>query len=193
MYKTIRNLHLLFASFSLPFLVMYGMSAVQMSHPGWFQSKPAVQQRTLALAPGQADARRIARQVMEQDPAIRGEVTNVQSTGAGLALRIVVPGTVHDVKYDGTSGAAEITTTIAGVMGMLNRLHHWAGFWHEPLAMRVWAAAVALVSTALLLLGVTGLYMWFSRRSERRIGVVLLAVNLAFALTIIVLLRRAGP
>jgi hypothetical protein len=35
--------------------------------------------------------------------------------------------------------------------------------------------------------------MWFTRRPERRIGVALLAVNLAFALSIILMLRRYGP
>jgi hypothetical protein len=42
-------------------------------------------------------------------------------------------------------------------------------------------------------MGVTGLYMWFTRRSERRIGLVLLGINVMFALAIIALLRRAGP
>ena len=60
MYKIIRNLHLLLASFSLPFLIMYGVSAVQMSHNTWFQMKPAVQERDLTLSPDQSDARAIA-------------------------------------------------------------------------------------------------------------------------------------
>ncbi len=188
MYKAIRNIHLLLASLSLPFLVTYGVSAVQMSHSKWFQMKPAVQERDFALNPGQADARTIARDVM-----VKGEISNVQANAAGVSLRIVVPGTVHDVKYDAASGNAHVKTSVAGIMGMLNRLHHWAGFWHEPASMKRWALAVAIVSAALMLLGATGIYMWFTRRAERRIGVALLAVNLAFAIVIIVMMRRAGP
>ena len=78
-------------------------------------------------------------------------------------------------------------------MGMLNRLHHWAGFWHEPTSMKAWAIAVAIVSLGLLLVGATGIYMWFTRRPERRIGIVLLAANVAFAVTLLALLRSAGP
>ncbi len=111
----------------------------------------------------------------------------------GSTLRIVVPGTVHEVRYDRTSGIARVKTSVAGVMGMLNRLHHWAGFWHEPLSMKAWAAAVAVASTALLLLGATGLYMWFTRRPERRLGLVLLTINLLVAVTVMTLLRIAGP
>lgn len=193
MYKTIRNIHLLLASFSLPFLVMYGISAVQMSHNGWFTMKPAVQERDLTLLPGLTDARGIGRAVMDRDPRVKGEITNVQVSPVTVSLRIVVPGTVHDVKYDPASGSAHVKTSVAGVMGMLNRLHHWAGFYHEPAPMRVWAAAVALVSAALLLIGATGLYMWFTRRPERRIGLVLLTINVVFAVTVMIMLRRQGP
>ena len=193
MYRIIRNTHLLLASFSLPFLIMYGISAVQMSHSGWFDMKPAVHERDLTLDRGQTDARRIARDVMDRDPAIKGELSNVQTGNTGVTLRIVVPGTVHEVRYDATSGTAHVRTSVAGVMGMLNRLHHWAGFWHEPPSMKAWAALVAIVSTALLLVGATGLYMWFTRRPERRLGMALLAVNLIVAVTLLGLLRISGP
>jgi hypothetical protein len=193
MYQTFRNIHLLLASFSLPFLVMYGVSAVQMSHNSWFYLKPAVQERDFALTPGQSNARAVARDVMDREASIKGEITNVQTNPTAISLRIVVPGTVHDLKYDVASGTAHVRTSIAGVMGMLNRLHHWAGFYHESVPMKLWAAAVAIVSASLLLLGATGVYMWFTRRPERRIGLALLAINVVFAVGIIVLLRRNGP
>jgi hypothetical protein len=193
MYKAIRNIHLVLASFSLPFLIMYGVSAVQMSHSSWFQMKPAVTEHELSLASGQTDARRVAREIMNRRPDTKGELSNVQSTDVGLTLRIVVPGTVHEVRYDRTSGVARVKTSVAGMMGMLNRLHHWAGFWHEPASMKAWAVAVAIVSLGLLLVGATGIYMWFTRRPERRIGIVLLAVNVVFAITLLTLLRSEGP
>ncbi len=118
---------------------MYGVSAVQMSHSTWFQMKPAVTEHELTLAAGQTDARIIARDIMDRQPDVKGELSNVQATDAGLSLRIVVPGTVHEVRYERASGTARIKTSVAGVMGMLNRLHHWAGFWHEPLSMKAWA------------------------------------------------------
>jgi hypothetical protein len=193
MYKIVRNIHLLLASFSLPFLIMYGISAVQMSHSTWFEMKPVVEERQVTLTVGQTDARAIAREIMDRERAVRGEVSNIQPNNAGVAMRIVVPGTVHDVRYERASGVARIKTSVAGAMGMLNRLHHWAGFWHEPGSMKIWAAAVAAVSTALVLLGASGIYMWFTRRPERRIGIALLAINVVFALTLLSLLRISGP
>ena len=193
MYKIVRNIHLLLASFSLPFLIMYGVSAVQMSHSAWFQMKPVVHERELSITAGLTDARVISRAVMDRDRAIKGEVSNIQPNDTGMGLRIVVPGTVHEVRYERASGVARVKTGVAGVMGMLNRLHHWAGFWHEPVSMKVWGVAVAIASTALVLLGASGIYMWFTRRSERRIGIALLAINLAFAITLLTLLRVSGP
>ena len=193
MYKIIRNIHLLLASACLPFLIMYGVSAVQMSHSTWFQMKPAVTEREMTLDAGKTDARAVARDIMDREHAITGEITNVAQTDRGATLRIVVPGTVHEVRYERSTGVARIKTSVAGTMGMLNRLHHWAGFWHEPTAMKLWAVAVAAVSAALLVVGGTGIYMWFTRRAERRLGLALLAVNLIFAATLIAWLRAAGP
>ena len=192
-YKIARNVHLLLASFSLPFLLMYAVSAVQMSHSTWFVTKPVVQERQLSLTPRHVDARAVAREIMDHDRSVRGELDAVQVTPRRITLRIVVPGTVHDVQYDPESGAARLKTSVAGVMGMLNRLHHAAGFWHELLPLKLWAAAVAIVSTALLLLGATGIYMWFTRRQERRMGVLLLGVNAAIAIVLLFWMRAAGP
>lgn len=172
---------------------MYGVSAVQMSHSTWFQMKPVVQERQLSLTMGQTDARAIAREIVNRERAVKGEVSNIQPNDAGVALRIIVPGTVHDVRYERASGVARIKTSVAGPMGMLNRLHHWAGFWHEPASMKVWAVAVAVVSAGLVLLGASGIYMWFTRRPERRRGIVLLAINVVFAMTLLTLLRISGP
>lgn len=193
MYSTLRNLHLLLASLILPFLLMYAASAVQMSHNGWFDMKPAVTEWKLSLAPGQSDARSIAREVMDLAPSARGELQAIQQTPAGVNLRLVVPGTVHDVRYSGATGATQVRTSVGGAMVMLNRLHHLAGFGHGVTPMNLWGAAVVVVSLALLFVGATGIWMWFLRRSERLSGVVLLTINLVFALTLILLIRRAGP
>jgi hypothetical protein len=193
MYSFLRNLHLLLASLALPFLLLYGLSAVQMSHNSWFDLKPAVTERPLTLTPGQSDARAIAREVMERVPAARGELQNIQTTPAGVTLRIVLPGTVHEVRYARATGATQLKTSVGGTMVMLNRLHHMAGLSHEVTSLKVWGAAVVVVSVALLAVGATGIWMWFLRRSERAAGAVLLALNLAFAVVLIVLIRRAGP
>lgn len=190
MYRAARLVHLVLASFCLPFLAMYGASAVQMTHGRFFDLTPrATIERDVALTPGQTAVRAIAAEVMRRDASVRGELLGGEPTPDGLRLRIAVPGTVHEVGYDRERGTAHVTTTVAGVMGMLNRLHHAAGLWPRYAPLRTWGAMVAVVSAALLLIGVSGLTMWFTRRAERRVGLVLLAANLAVVLGLLVAIR----
>ena len=192
MYTKIRTIHLLLGLFSLPFLLMYGISAVQMAHSRWFTLKPRVETRQVQLTPGYTDARTVAHDVMAAT-GIRGELQDIKQRPDGLRLLLVLPGTVHEINYERAGGMANLKTSVGGFMAMLNRLHHAAGFWHELPLMKAWAAAVGVVSVALLGIGITGLYMWFLRKQERVIGAVLLGLNLAFALTVLTLLRMAGP
>jgi hypothetical protein len=188
MYAKIRTIHLLLGLSTLPFLLMYGISAVQMAHSSWFNLKPRVETRDLQIQPGYSEARSIARELVAKY-GLRGELRDIK----GLRMRLVIPGTVHDIDYSNASGVAKVKTSVGGFMVMLNRLHHAAGFWHEMPLMKAWAAAAGVVSVALLGIGLTGLYMWFVRGQERVIGAVLLGLNLAFAITVLTLFRVAGP
>jgi hypothetical protein len=192
-YKNIRTIHLLLASLSLPFLFMYGISAVQMAHGKWFTSTPSTRESEIKMGSGIEDARAVAREITATVPAIRGELTSVHATATGVDFRLVLPGTVHEVGYDSARGEAQVKTSVAGVAGMLNRLHHAAGLWHEPLTLQVWGTAIAVVSAMLLLLGATGVYMWFARTTERRTGILLLTLNAVVVFVLLAVMRAAGP
>jgi len=173
-------------------LAMYGVSAVQMAHSTWFRLQPEVREREVQVRRGYTDGRALAREVM-QNQKIRGAIASVQATPAGFDVRIVVPGTVHEIRYDGVRGAVRLRSSVSGVMGMLNRLHHAAGLWHEYLPLRLWGALAGLVSLATIGLGATGLLMWWLRRQERKWGLMLLAANAMFAAVLLAMLRSAGP
>jgi hypothetical protein len=192
LYPVLRTIHLLCGAFALPALLMYGMSAVQMAHNRWFTMKPAVVEADLQLAPGYTDGRLLARDVMARR-RITGEITDIQQKSPIWSVRIAVPGTVHEIRYDVTTGLTHARTSRAGVMGMLNRLHHAAGLWHDYVPLRLWAVLVGVVSLAAVGLGATGIWMWWLRRQERTWGVVLLAANLAFSVIVLAMLRSAGP
>ena len=192
MYSTLRTLHLLFGALSLPYLLMYGLSAVQMAHSKWFPMKPAVVERDVPIGRPYDDGRRLAQDLMLRE-GLRGEIQEVTATQAGFNVRVVVPGTVNEVRYDRGRGSAHIKTSVAGFMGMLNRLHHAAGLWHEYVPLRLWAAVVGIVSLAILGLGTTGLWMWWLRRQERMLGLVLLTANVVFTIVVFSMIRSAGP
>lgn len=191
-YKTLRTIHLLCGVFAVPALLMYGISAVQMAHSKWFSMQPVITERDIAMPPGYSGGRQLASDLMAQQN-IRGEIAAVQPTPAGFDLRIQVPATVHEIRYDAQTGRTHIRTSRSGTMGLLNRLHHAAGLRHSYLPLELWGILVALVSLATLGLGATGIWMWWLRKQERTWGLILLSANLAFAVTVLTMLRAAGP
>lgn len=191
MYRWIRNIHLVAGLLAVPFFLMYGISAVQMSHGSWFSLKPMVTKTTVAvaLAPG-SGGRALARELMDQNH-LRGQIQQVKATDSGFRLRIVHPGTVYQVDYSSQTHQAVIETSVAPFMGMLNRIHHLAGFQRSSLVLSAWGVWVIAVSICLFVLGLTGIYMWFKLHQERVIGLILLATSLGFSLTLIILIRAA--
>jgi hypothetical protein len=191
MYPTLRTIHLLCGAFALPMLLMYGVSAVQMAHTKWFSLTPVISESAVRLSREYIDGRLLARELMTQG-AVRGEINSVEETSSGFTMRIVVPGTVHEVHYDRAAAEVRVKTSVAGFMGMWNRLHHAAGLWHEYGPLKMWAVFVGIVSLATVGLAATGLWMWWLRRQERTWGMVLLGANVAFALTVLTLIRLSG-
>ncbi|HET8549390.1 MAG TPA: PepSY-associated TM helix domain-containing protein [Bryobacteraceae bacterium] len=190
MYKTLRTIHLICGALSLPFLLMYVVSAVQMAHSKWFSIKPAVEERHVDIPQG-LDARQLARNLTAK--GIRGELSQIKATPGTLTFRIVVPGKVHEISTDRASNTARIKTSTAGALGMMNRLHHAAGLYHDYIPLNIWGLAVTIVSLSLVGLGATGLWMWWLRRQERITGILLVAANLVFTVAILAALRAAGP
>ncbi len=188
MYKIIRNIHLFLGLLSFSFLLMYSVSAVQMSHLGWFSMQPTVTEQVVAITPADAqNPRTFAQQLMQA--GMWGELQNVNQNDSGFRLRIVRPGTTYDVEYAAGSPTAKVKASVAGFMGMLNRLHHTAGFYREQSITDWWAAFVALTSLALLTLGATGVYMWFKLYKERLIGGIFLSIGLFVGLGLLVTTR----
>lgn len=190
MYRWFRNTHLVAGLLAVPLLLMYGVTAVQMSH-GWFSLKPTVTETTVTVASSPInDGRTLARILMDQEH-LRGEIQQVRATDSGFHLQIEHPGTLYRVDFSSQSHQAVIRTSVAPFMGMLNRIHHLAGFHNGSFILDVWGGWVAAVSLCLFLLGLTGIYMWFRLYKERVIGSILLAVSLGYSLTLILLIRGA--
>ncbi len=192
MYRTLRSIHLIAGAFALPMLLMYGLSAVQMAHSKWFNLKPAVTESDATLPSAAPDGRALAYTLMASRN-IPGELQQLRRTPQGFEFRIVIPGTVHEVRYDQTTGATHIRTAVSPFMGMLNRLHHAAGLLYDYPPLSLWGLLVALASLATLTLSATGLWMWWLRRQERRWGLILLGANLAFTTAIFTAIRINGP
>lgn len=188
MYRALRNIHLTLALLALPFLLMYGVSSVHMTHGSWFSLRPRVVENRVAASPGGNNARSVAREFMDRF-GLRGELQQIEETPAGYKFRIVRPGTVSEIDYARATGEGTVRTNTANFLGLLNRLHHAAGFWHGYWLLNLWSGFVVWASAAIVLLGISGVWMWFARQQDRLAGIILLALNLGCSLTLLFLIR----
>jgi hypothetical protein len=192
MYRWLRNTHLFLGLFSFLFVLMYAVSSVQMAHNTWFRLRPTVTETQQKIAPEQAgDARAVARVLMDRS-VVAGEINEARETPGGYRIRVVRAGAVQEVDYTRADATANIRISKPGMLGMLNRIHHIAGMEHEYQPTNIWAAFVAVISAGLIILAMTGIYLWFKLHQERLIGAVLLALNLGYSLTLMVLIRFAA-
>jgi hypothetical protein len=190
MYRLLRDTHLVLGLFCCLFLLMYGVSSVQMAHNRWFTTRPAVKDTAVILPAQIADARVIGRQLMDQFH-LRGEVGQARVSPAQINFVMVRPGTVYQVEYNTGTGITRIRDNHADFIGMLNRIHHAAGLWHDYWLLNAWGSLVGIVSAALILIGMTGIYLWFKLHQERLLGLILLTLSLGYSLTLMVLARIA--
>jgi hypothetical protein len=189
MYRTIRNIHLLLGLSCCLFLLMYSVSAVQMSHNDWFDMKPSVKETRLPVDAAAAASPRALAQELMRAHGLRGSIERATAGEEGYDVRIARPGTAVEVRYKPGDAEADIRTSTATFIGMLNRMHHVNGLYHEDTLMRTWGALVGLVSLALLVLGGTGVYMWFKIYDERLIGGLILFLGLSAGLGLLVAMR----
>lgn len=192
MHRLIRNTHLaLGIAFTLVWL-MYGLSSVQMSHPEWFPMEPAVTREIVAAGPVSAASPEVLAASLAREIGARGDVENIRAAGDTVAFRVVRPGTVLEVTYLQEEATALVVTRVGGFMTMLNRLHHYAGFWRGWLPLDLWGLLVAAASVGLILLGVTGIYLWFRTHGERVVGGAILLGGGVASVVLLVLMRAAG-
>jgi hypothetical protein len=177
-YRTIRSVHLCAGLFALVFLIVYAISAVQMTHGKWLRMESHTADQTIALAPGMTDAREAARD-MARRYGVSGELTGIRVSAGALAFRVLRPGMVWQADYTSSTGATRLRTTDTGLLGALNRIHQMRGLWHEWNAYNVWAMVLALAGVAILTLGATGVYLWWRTNHDRRLGGAVLGIVIA--------------
>jgi hypothetical protein len=174
MHRILRTIHLLTALFSMPFLLAYAIGAVEFAHSKWLPRSVHSTEETHKLTSGVTDARILARQW-------RGELESVENSPGILKFRITSSlGRSFNVNYTIATGDTTVKATANNFLNTLAFIHVSHG---------IWASTAALVSLALLTLGVTGLYLWFRNHSSRRIGVVALLVGVTTALGLILSMR----
>jgi len=190
MYRWLRNTHLCLGLTLALFLLVYGVSSVQMAH-NWFSARPRTSDSVLPLTDEALSGPRPAARELMQRHGMRGEVSQIKESADGFAFSIMRPGTVYAISVKRAQPQASVRTSSANTIRMLNGIHHTAGLWHEYWLLDAWGMLVGLLSVGLVLLALTGIYLWFKIHSERVAGAILLIASLAYSLPLIIMMRLA--
>jgi len=187
-----RNAHLATGILCAAMAAIFAVSSLVIIYRPWLPAGKSESELSVAVPPDRAATPRALALVLMREHGLRGELRQVGAEGGAMSFRIVRPGTEARVQYDPGSGVATISTTRRGTLETLVQIHTNHGLWHEFLPSQAWGALSLLASIGLLLLGVSGLYLWFSFHEERVIGAVLLGAGLVYGLVTLALTRLTG-
>ena len=188
-YPVTRDLHLYAGLFISPFVILFAVSVFLLVHPsGVAHPDPATAGRSIENldVPGGVEnlggrARVDAVRHLLDQFGVHGEIGFIQYVPKEHRLRIPVsvPGRETILDIDLNARSATVTERETGALEALVLLHkspgpHLADIRMNWMAMRAWLWFSDATAYLVLFLSVSGIYLWFVLRSERRVGTVLL-------------------
>ncbi len=192
-YLVTRDLHLYFGLFCAPFVLIFAASVFFLVH-AWAPGSAA------PLRTRHAAGLKIAAELEALDGrarvdavhkvldalGIKGEVgfiTHVPSKHL-LVVPVSLPGHEAVVELDLPAATAKITERTTGVWDAVIALHkapgpHLAAIRMNWFPMRIWRWLADATAYLLFFISLSGVYLWAVLRSERRVGLALLAAGAA--------------
>ena len=168
-----------------PFILVFAVSTLLLNHPGQpppdgsTRNTPAKQTVEIGTRRGVGtveQARNILRQL-----GITGEIAYVRHLAREerLVIPVAKPGEVTTVEVDLQTGTATVNRQSQGLGAALIYLHKMLGphnvkFRGNWIYMVGWGVLTDTVVYVLLFLAVSGLYLWWMLKAERKVGWVLL-------------------
>ena len=189
-YRWTRDLHLYFGLFISPSILLFAASVLFLNHGKIAVTAPKGGEvvRNLQIPPGLdrlqgRDAVQAARAILAQ-VGLTGEVgfTRYNASARRFNFPVSKPGLQATVSVDLVESTASITRRQTGIWETLAYLHkspgpHNAsirGNWRWTRAWR-WLADASIY--LVMFISVSGIYLWYALKAERRVGLILLTAG----------------
>jgi hypothetical protein len=187
-----RKLHNYLALYLLLFLWLFSVSGLVLNHSKWSVSRfwdarqESTTERAIRAPAATGDAAMAAELMREL--ALVGEVgeTRRNADGARFEFQVVKPGRVYRVEARLDSARAHVTEIRLNAWGVLDALHKFTGVRMDQPALtrdwlltRLWSLAMDAVALGLVVLVLSGVYLWYRRGDARRGGLVAIAFGVA--------------
>jgi len=199
LYPILRDLHLYFGLFVSPFVLVFAFSVFFLVHAWLPKASPAVNGRVamnLVLDPGlqQLSGRSLinALRPILNTVGVQGEVGWVQHLASEkrYIIPVSVPGRVATVILDVEKRQAAFEERNTGLADAIVMLHkspgpHLVGMRMNWIFMRAWWWLSDATVYLLLFTTVSGIYMWYVLRSDRKPGFAMLIAGAVSFLSIV--------
>lgn len=188
-----RKLHNYLGLALLAFLWLFAVSGLVLNHSSWKSAqfwkerRESTAMRSIHVPVGAADVA-MAADVMRQ-LSIVGEIMETKRSpdGARFEFQVVKPGRVARVEAQLDSAHALVTNIQLNAWGVVDALHKFTGVrMDDPgrsrdwIFTRLWSGAMDVLSIGMIVLVVSGIYLWYrGDRARRRLGLLALIAGLA--------------
>jgi hypothetical protein len=191
-YRLIRDLHLYLGLFSSPFVLVFAISVFFLVHAWLPRLAPeSSNTRIVSALPLPGDLQTLSgRPLIDalkpalEKAEVRGEVGFVRHLvkEEKLIIPVTIPGREMIVTISIASREATIVTREAGLADALVTLHKSPGQ-HGPnirmnwFYMKAWRWMADATVYLILFISVSGIYLWYMLRAERKVGLILLCAG----------------
>lgn len=183
MKKLLLDIHIYVGLIFGPYFVIYGLSTMAFNH-GWGPPRETVTQHTVDLPEGLDDYP--LAQAVRDSLGLWGGVSEWltrRDDDGRLTTRIERPGRREFLTVNTETGGVTVRREDAGLWGVIKSLHGlrgvpgsaWSNTWWVYSEVSIWA---------LLFASLGGVYFWWDRTNERRIGWWMLGVGSAVSVFI---------
>ncbi len=195
-YAWTRDLHLYLGLFVCPFILLFAVSTILLNHPrlpvpaAASASAPVKKAIPIEVA-GEVGSLEQARNILRQ-LNLTGEIDYVrhQAREQRLLIPVLKPGETTRIEVDLRARTATVERSTQGLAAALIYLHKMPGPHNVQLRgnwfyMRCWAVLADGVVYGVLFLTVSGLYLWWMLKAERKVGWALLAAGVVSAVALV--------
>ncbi len=189
--RWVRELHLYIGLFLSPFILVYAVSTLFLNHS--VRTTPTDRGREVVpiTVEDGLEGMPLVHSVLQQleisgEILGRGMVRNDKTT-----FRVARPGTVKIVSVDLKKKEAEVVERSSGLLGAIVFLHFNPGLHKQPnwAVTKFWGWLADSVVYLTLFLTVSGIYLWWLLKAERKTGLIIIgAGGLSFILLIVPLI-----
>ncbi len=182
----LRRIHMYLGLFLMPWVIVYGLSAIVMNHLPFFRDwygkdwgRFVVDNQTTwdNPLPAGADAQAVASAILQDLNLDGAHWINARRNGSRITIHrngVIYP---RRITYSPADGRIIIERQVFQWPLFLRRLHVRRGYGTGYLADNVWALVVDLFIAAALAWGGTGLWTWYKMKKTRTWGALCAAVG----------------